>query len=183
MTILYITIAVVAVLLIIVLNICAHNALVRAKNKANEAFSSIDVHLKMRYDLIPNLVEVVKGHMQHEAEVMKNVSAVRANANSAKSIGEKIDAANKAGQVIEQLFATSENYPELKSDKLFRRLSREMVDVEDKISAARRFYNSQVNKYNNLVMQFPMSIFAKVFGFKTEKTFEIDSIERSNISL
>ena len=183
MTALYIAIGVAAALILIVVNVVAFNALVRARNKTNEAFSSIDVHLKMRYDLIPNLVEVVKGHMQHEAEVMKNVSAVRANASAAKSMSEKIEAANKAGQVIGQLFATSENYPELKSDKLFRRLSKEMVDVEDKISASRRFYNSQVNKYNNLVMQFPMSIFAKLFGFKKKKTFEINPIERDNLSL
>ena len=182
-TALYVAIAIVVGLIIILSNIFAYNALVRARNKVKEAFSSIDVHLKMRYDLIPNLIEVVKGHMQHEAEIMQKVSKVRSAAESAKSENEKIAAANSAGQVIEQLFATSENYPELKSDKLFRRLSREMVDVEDKISAARRFYGSQVNKYNNLVMQFPMSIFAKLFGFKKKQTFEIEAIERNNISV
>ena len=179
----YIVIAALAIAILITLNITAYNTLVRARNKAKEAFSSIDVHLKMRYDLIPNLVEVVKGYMKHEAEIMKQVSAVRSKAASAKSENEKIIAANQAGQVIKELFATSEDYPELKSDKLFRRLSHEMIEVEDKITASRRFYNSQVNKYNNLVMQFPMSIFAKLFGFKKKDNFEIDSIERNNISI
>lgn len=183
MSTLTIIIIVVAVFLLVTINILAYNSLVRARNKAKEAFSSIDVHLKLRYDLIPNLVEVVKGHTKHEAEIMNQVAVVRANAKAAKSENEKIEAANAAGRVIGQLFATGEDYPELKSDKLFRRLSHEMVEIEDKISAARRFYNSQVNKYNNLVMQFPMSIFAKLFGFKKKNTFEIDSIERNNITL
>ena len=180
---LYVALGALGAVTLIVLNITAYNTLVKAQNKTKEAFSSIDVHLKMRYDLIPNLVEAVKGYMKHESEVMKQVTQARVKAEKATSEDEKVVAANQAGKVIKQLFATSEDYPELKSDKLFRRLSREMVEVEDKISAARRFYNSQVNKYNNLVMQFPMSIFAKLFGFKKKKTFEIDSIERQNISV
>ena len=183
MTILYIIGGVVAGLALIIGNICAYNTLVRARNKTKEAFSSIDVHLKLRYDLIPNLVEVVKGHMQHESEIMAKVSSVRAASSSAVSEKQKIEAANDAGNVIGQLFATSEAYPELKSDQLFRRLSHEMVEIEDKISASRRFYNSQVNKYNNLVMQFPMSIFAWFFGFKKKEIFEIKSIERQSMSL
>lgn len=183
MTGIIIAACVVAALLLVTINIMAYNSLVRARNKTKEAFSSVDVHLKLRYDLIPNLVEVVKGHMQHEAEIMNQVAAVRSNAKSAKSEDEKIEVANAAGRVIGQLFATSENYPEIKSDKLFRRLSHEMVEIEDKISAARRFYNSQVNKYNNLVMQFPMSIFAKIFGFKKKNTFEINDIERTNMTI
>lgn len=183
MVVLYVSIGVVVVLALVIANVCAYNALVKARNKTTEAFSSIDVHLKMRYDLIPNLVEVVKGHMKHEAQIMSMVSRVRSSASRAKNEQEKIAAANEAGKVLNQLFATSEDYPELKSDKLFRRLSREMVDIEDKISASRRFYNSAVNKYNNLVMQFPMSMFAKVFGFKKKQTFEINEVERQNISV
>ena len=183
MTYLYIGIVVVVLIAIVITNIFMYNALVKARNKTKEAFSSIDVHLKMRYDLIPNLAEVVKGHMKHEAQMMNMVARVRATATQAKNEQEKINAANEAGKVLNQLFATSEDYPELKSDKLFRRLSREMVEVEDKISASRRFYNSAVNKYNNLVMTFPMSMFAKVFGFKKKQAFEINEIERQNISV
>ena len=180
---LYIGIGAVVLVGIILANVFAYNALVKARNKTKEAFSSIDVHLKMRYDLIPNLVEVVRGHMKHEEKIMSMVANVRSTASKAKNEQEKIAAANEAGKVINQLFATSEDYPDLKSDKLFRRLSREMVDIEDKISAARRFYNSAVNKYNNLVMQFPTSMFAAVFRFKKKETFEINEIERQNISI
>ena len=103
----YIIIIVVAAALLVTINILAYNSLVRAKNKVKESFSSIDVHLKLRYDLIPNLVEVVKGHTKHEAEIMKQVAAVRAGAQTAKSEDEKIEVANAAGKVIGDLFATS----------------------------------------------------------------------------
>lgn len=182
MTILYVSLGIVAFLLVVGI-ICAYNSLVKARNKTKEAFSSIDVHLKLRYDLIPNLVNVVKGYMKHESVLMQQVADVRSKATAAQNEKEKIEAANEAGSVIGKLFATSEDYPELKSDKLFRRLSREMIEIEDKISAARRFYNSAIYKYNNMVMQFPISIVAFMFGFKKKENFQINEIERQNIKV
>lgn len=173
----------VAGFILLVFFISSFNSLVSAKNKTKEAFSSIDVHLKLRYDLIPNLVNVVKGYMKHESEIMTRVAEVRSKAQKAQSEEQKIVAANEAGRVITELFATGENNPDLKSDKLFRRLQREMIDIEDKISAARRFYNSEINKYNNLVMRFPTSITAWLFGFKKKKSFEIDPIEKRNVEV
>lgn len=161
--------------------VCTFNSLIKAKNKVKESFSSIDVHLKLRYDLIPNLVNVVKGYTKHEELIMSQVADLRKKAVEAETQKQKIKIANESGAIIKRLFATSEAYPELKSNKLFKRLSRELVEIEDKISAARRFYNSEINRYNNLVMQFPTNIIAKIFGFKKLESFEIERIEKTDI--
>lgn len=180
MTILYIVLGVVGFLLILFV-ISVFNNLVRARNKTKEAFSSIDVHLKLRYDLIPNLVNVVEGYRKHETEIFSRVADIRAKATAAETEKQKAVCAGEAGQLIKHLFATQEDYPELKSNKLFRRLQRELIEIEDKISAARRFYNSEVNRYNNLIMQFPTNVVAKLFGFKKKDTFELESIKEAAV--
>ena len=175
MTILYIVLGIVGLFLLFAI-IAVFNALVKARNKTKEAFSSIDIHLKLRYDLIPNLVNVVEGYTKHEAEVLEKVAKIRKESKLADTAERKAMCANQAGEIIKTLFATQEDYPELKSNKLFKRLQRELVEIEDKISAARRFYNSEVNRYNNLIMQFPTNIVAFLFGFKKKKSFELTSI-------
>ena len=181
MTILYIVLGVLAFLLILFV-ISVFNTLVRARNKVNEAFSSVDVHLKLRYDLIPNLVNVVQGYIKHESEILSKVAELRQKSTS-KDTNQKIWCANEAGRIIGNLFATKEAYPELESNKLFRRLSREMVEIEDRISAARRFYNSEVNRYNNLIMQFPTNLVAKLGGFKKRESFELETIKDTSKKL
>lgn len=168
----------VVVFVILIFFISTFNTLVRAKNNAVETFSSVDVHLKLRFDLIPNLVEVVKGFEKHEKTIFEQATKLRVEAQKATDEKQKIEIANKAVPFIEKIFALGENYPKLKSSEVFLKLTQEMVEVEDKISASRRFYNSAIKNYNNLVMTFPVNITAKLFGFKKKKSFEIVSTER-----
>jgi len=151
------------------------NGLVSTRNRVKEAWSDIDVQLKRRYDLIPNLVETVKGYATHEREALERVVQARAQAMGAHTVGEHSQAENMLSGALKNLFALSEAYPDLKASQNFVELQKELTDTEDKIQAARRFYNSTVMALNNKVEQVPSNIIAGMFGFKKEEFFELGS--------
>ena len=163
MTYIYILIAIVVILLVWL--IAAFNGLVTLRNRSQEAYSDIDVQLKRRYDLIPNLVESVRGYMQHEASVFQNVALARSQAMQATG-PDKAAAENQLSGALKSLFAVTENYPELKANENFLSLQGELTDTEDKIQAARRFYNGMARDLNTKIQAFPSNIIAGAFGFK-----------------
>lgn len=154
--------------------ILSYNRLVTLRNRVREAFSDIEVQLKRRYDLIPNLVETVKGYAAHEKGVFEKVTEARARAMGAQSPHERAEAENILSETLKTLFAVAENYPDLKASTNFLELQRELRDTEDKIQAARRFYNTNVLALNTSIESFPTNLMAGAFGFKKEEFFEIE---------
>jgi LemA protein len=177
-------IIVVVVLLIIAVTAAMYNGLVRLNQQANEAWSDITVQLKRRYDLIPNLVNTVKGYASHEKNVFEDVTEARANALSAQQQGPAA-AAKAEGDfqsTMKSLFAVAENYPDLKASQNFQELQAELTDTEDKIQASRRFYNGVVRDFNTKRKTFPTNIFAGMLGFKQDKEFfEVDEAEAAAV--
>ncbi len=157
---------------LIILGIILYNNLVRMKIRVDEAWADIEVQLKRRYDLVPNLVETVKGYMQHEKEVFEKVTEARTKAMEAENLQEKAESENQFSQSLKSLFAVAENYPQLKANENFLELQKELVDTEDKIQAARRFYNGSVRDYNIAIDTFPSMIFARLFKFTKKEMFE-----------
>jgi len=161
-------------------SVFSYNRLITLKNRAKEAWADIDVQLKRRYDLIPNLVETVKGYAAHEREVFEKVTEARTKAMGAIESGDlqKIaEAENYLTQTLKTLFAVVENYPDLKASQNFLELQRELTDTEDKIMYARRFYNANVRDLNIAIESFPTNIIASIFGFKKMDLFEISAPE------
>ena len=158
--------------IIIVWIIAVFNGLVVLKNRAKEAWADIDVQLKRRYDLIPNLVETVKGYATHERELFEKVTLARAAAMGAQGAEAKAGAENALSDTLKSLFAVSENYPELKASTNFLELQRELTDTEDKIQAARRFYNTNVRDLSIKIESFPANMIAGSFGFKQMELFQ-----------
>lgn len=154
--------------------IVLYNRFVSLRNRVKEAFADIEVQLKRRYDLIPNLVETVKGYASHEKGVFEKVTEARTKAMGAQSVHEKAEAENMLSQTLKSLFAVSENYPDLKASTNFLELQRELRDAEDKIQASRRFYNTVVMALNTGIESFPGNIVARTFGFKLQEFFEIE---------
>lgn len=169
----YLWIILAVVVLIILWLISTFNGLVMRKRRVDEAWSDIDVQLKRRYDLIPNLVEAVRGYLQHEKGVLEKVTQARAMAMGAQTPEEHGKAENMLTGALKSLFAVSENYPELKASQNFLQLQDELSDTENKIQAARRFYNGNVRDYNIAIEQFPSNLIAGPFGFKQRGFFEI----------
>lgn len=161
--------AIVAVWLIV-----TFNGLVRRNNRVKEAWADTETQLKRRYDLVPNLVETVKGYMTHERQVFEKVTQARTRAMGAKSEHERIESENAFSQTLKTLFAVAENYPQLRANENFLELQRELSDTENKIQAARRFYNSNVRDYNIAIQTFPPNIVARQMGFKPHELFDID---------
>jgi len=151
-----------------------YNGLVRLKVRTNEAWADIDVQLKRRHDLIPNLVETVKGYAAHERELFEKVTQARANAMNAQNPEEKGQAENMLTGALKSLFAVSENYPQLRANENFLELQRELSDTENKIQAARRFYNGNVRDLNTKIQVFPDSIVANMLNIKKKEFFEIE---------
>lgn len=168
-----IVLAVVAVILILWV-VSAFNKLINLKNATKSTWSNIDVQLKRRYDLIPNLLETVKGYAKHEKEVFTKVTEARSNAMNAQSPGEKAKADNMLTGALKSLFAVSENYPELKASENFMQMQNELADTENKIQASRSTYNNQAQQFNTAQEQFPTNIIAKIFAFKIAEFFEIE---------
>lgn len=171
MTWFFIVLAVLAVLALWA--VADYNGLVALKNRAKEAWADIDVQLKRRYDLIPNLMETVKGYAAHERQLFEKVTEARAAAMGAKTTAERAEKENALSETLKSLFAVAENYPDLKASTNFLELQRELTDTEDKIQAARRFYNTNVRDLNIKIESFPSSIIASMFGFGKMDLFEI----------
>lgn len=162
--------------------IIIYNRLVALRQTRNNAFSDIDVQLKQRFDLIPNLVETVKGYATHEQSVFENVTSARASVGRTSGAGaDRVQAEGMLSGALMGLFAVAENYPQLKADQNFQRLQAELSDIENKIAAARRFFNSATNEYNTAIQQFPANILAGMFGFTPEAFFELDASEHAAV--
>ena len=166
------------IILLVFYGIGVYNKLVNSRNKVKDQWAQIDVQLKRRADLIPNLVETVKGYAKHEKDTLTEVIEARNKFVSAGSINEEIEANNQLTGALNKLFALSESYPELKANQNFISLQNDLKDTEDKISYARQFYNDTVLTYNNLVQMFPSNIIANMFKFKVYEFFKIEEKEK-----
>ncbi|WP_296854993.1 LemA family protein [uncultured Methanobrevibacter sp.] len=170
----------IAIIIIILVAIVAiYNGLVTARNKVKNAWAQIDVQLNRRADLIPNLVETVKGYAAHESSVFEDVTAARAGLMNANGVKEISEANNQLSSTLKTLFAVAENYPELKANENFKELQAQLAQTEDKIAYSRQFYNDTVLMYNNKCQTFPSNIFAGMFGFKEADFFEAAGEARS----
>jgi len=158
--------------------IMIYNGVIKSKNRTDEAWSDIDVQLKRRHDLIPNLVATVQGYAHHQNEVFTKVTEARSQAMQAQTIDDKIKSENQLMGTLKSLFAVAENYPELKANQNFLKLQEELADTENKIQAARRFYNGNVRDFNTKIQVFPTNIIAGYLGFKTYKFFEASEDEK-----
>jgi LemA protein len=175
-------IIVVVVLVLVAIFAAMYNGLVRLNVRSDEAWSDITVQLKRRYDLIPNLVNTVKGYASHEKSVFEDVANARANALNAQGPAETAKAENQFSQTLKSLFAVSENYPQLKASENFQSLQDQLADTEDKIQASRRFYNAIVRDFNTKRKVFPTSVFANMLGFKQDKEFfELDDAQTAAV--
>ena len=169
----------VVIVLLIIWAISLYNNLVKLRNNRENAFANIDVQLKQRHDLIPQLVSTVKGYATHEREVLQKVTEARSAAMGATTINDKINAENALSSALAGLKVSLEAYPELKANQNFLQLQSEIADVENKLAAVRRFFNSTTRELNNAVQTFPSNIFAKMFGFSKEPMFEVPKEERA----
>jgi LemA protein len=161
------------VVVIVIWAISVYNGLVAMRQRTNQAFADIDVQLKQRHDLIPNLVETVKGYAAHESGTLQAVIAARQTAVAAPGVEQKVAAENMLSGALGKLFALSESYPNLKADANFRQLQSDLSDIENKLAASRRFYNNAVQEYNTGIQQFPAAIFAGMFGFSQRSFFDV----------
>ena len=178
---LYIIIAIVVVLLIAFL--VAYNGFIKENNKVKEAFATMDVYLKKRWDLIPNIVETVKGYAKHEKETLEEVIKLRNGTYDNMSDDEKIKANEKLSSGINKIMVLAEAYPELKANENFKDLSNQLVKVEDDIANSRKYYNATVRDFNNKVEMFPSNIVAKLLGYKSKNMFEANEEERQNVKV
>ncbi|MDD5145163.1 MAG: LemA family protein [Candidatus Pacebacteria bacterium] len=173
------TIVLAAAAVLVLWLIATYNRLIALKNRTQEAWSDIDVQLKRRYDLIPNLIETVKGYAVHERELFEKVTQARSQAMQAQGIKEKGEAENVLTSTLKSLFAVAENYPDLKASTNFLELQRELRDTEDKIQASRRFYNTNVRDMNISIESFPTNMLANLMGFKKRDFFEVQEGEKA----
>ena len=176
-------ILIIAVVLIVLFVWFTYNSLATGKVRIKEAFSGIDVQLKRRVDLVPNLIETVKGYAKHERELLQNVTKARTSLMHASSTHEKAVSDNMLSAALKSLFAVSENYPDLKASKNFLQLQEELSDIEAKIAYARQFFNSNVSSYNSTLVNFPGSVVGGILGFKQEEFFEATVEEKKNVKV
>ncbi len=172
-------ILVVVVVIVVVWAVSLYNNLVKLRNNRENAFANIDVQLKQRHDLIPQLVATVKGYAEHEKEVLQRVTEARTAAMGAGTINEKVQAENMLSSALAGLKISLEAYPDLKANQNFLQLQNEISDVENKLASVRRFFNSATRELNNAVETFPSNLFAKMFGFNKEPMFEIPQEQRA----
>lgn len=177
-----IVIAIIVILALVVMG--SYNGLVKTKNQAEEAFSTMDVYMKKRYDLIPNLVETVKGYASHESQTLEKVTAARNAAMTASSIDEKLKNENALTGTLKSLFAVAESYPDLKANTNFMDLQRQLQTIEEDIANSRKYYNASVKNLNNKIEMFPSSIIVGMFHFEKKPYFEVSSQEeRENVKV
>ena len=175
---------IIIVIVILVIILAKYNNLVKARNKVRQAESGVDVYLNQRFDLIPNLVETVKGYMAHESDVLTKVAELRTSWANAGTIHEKAELDNQLSGALKTIMAVSESYPELKANQNFSELQQELQNTENKISFSRQFYNDSVTMYNTKLEVFPSNIIASMFGFKPEEFFKVESEEaRKNVKV
>ena len=160
-----------------------YNRIVVLKNFVKEAFATMDVYLKKRWDLVPNLVETVKGYSEYEQETFSNVTKLRTQNYSRLSNSEKIDLNTELSGVLNKLLAVAENYPNLKASEQFAKLMEQLNEIENDIANSRKYYNGSVRELNTFIEMFPSNIIANIFSIKKEKMFEIDNMERENIKV
>lgn len=177
----YIILGIFAILAIYV--IATFNDLTKTRNRVDEAFATMDVYLKKRWDLIPNLVETVKGYMKHEKSTLEEIVELRNKTYDKMTEEDKVDVNNKLTQVISKLFALAEKYPDLKANQNFMDLSVQLTKVEDEIANSRKYYNGAVRTLNDKVLMFPGNMIAGMLGFKTRKMFEAAETERENVKV
>jgi len=158
---------------IVIWAISVYNGLVAMRQRTNQAFADIDVQLKQRHDLIPNLVETVKGYATHERGTLEAVVQARQTAMAAPGVEQKVAAENMLTGALRQMFALSESYPDLKANQNFRQLQSDLSDIENKLAASRRFFNNAVQEYNTGIQQFPAALFAPIFGFSQRSFFDV----------
>ena len=178
---LYVIIVIVVILLLLIFS--TYNSLVKLNNRVEEAFSTMDVYLKKRWDLIPNIVETVKGYVKHEKETLGEIINLRNNSYDKMNVNDKVDINNQLSQGMNKLMAIAEAYPDLKASENFKDLSNQLSIVENDIANARKYYNGTVRMFNNKVQMFPSNIVATIFGYKTKKMFEINENERENVKV
>jgi LemA protein len=177
------TIAIIVVVAILILAVLYYigkrNSIIASRNRVDESWSGIDVQLKRRHDLVPNLVETVKGYAEHESATFEKATKARAEAMQATGVGDTAKAESKLSGALTELRAVAENYPTLRATENFQQLSRNLSELEDEIQASRRIYNSNVQSYNTSIQQFPGSIIANQGGFTPREFFEIDEADRA----
>lgn len=174
---------IIAVGLIVLFVWSTYNSLATGKVRIKEAFSGIDVQLKRRIDLVPNLIETVKGYAKHEKELLENVTKARSSLMKANTAHEKAVSDDALSGALKSLIAIGEAYPNLKASENFLNLQEELSDIEAKIAYARQFYNTNVSSYNSTLVNFPSSIVGSIFGFKSEEFFEAEEAERKNVKV
>lgn len=179
--ILYVVIGIVGV--IIIYELILFNGLIKLQNRVDEAFATMDVYLKKRWDLVPNLVEVVQGYAKYEKETLESVVRLRNKTYDSLGLDDKLQTNEELGRNIQKIMVLAENYPELRAEENFRNLSKELVQVEDDILNARKYYNGVVRIYNNKLEVFPNNLGAKIFGFKIKKYFMARTVERENVKI
>ncbi len=177
----YVLIGVIALIIIYVL--ITFNGFIKLNNKVNEAFATMDVYLKKRWDLIPNLVETVKGYAKHEKDTLEEVVKLRSGDYDVMSNDEKISTNTKITNGISRIMALAESYPNLKASENFRDLAKELTKNEDEIAQSRKYYNATVRLFNNKVGMFPSNIVATLLGYKGKKMFDAKSDERNNVKV
>lgn len=173
----------VIIIAIVLFGLFLYNSLIRSKMRVNEAFSQIDVQLKRRTDLIPNLVETVKGYAKHESTVFTKVTELRSSLMNAKGVEEKAQVNNQLSQTLKSLFAVAESYPDLKASENFKELQDQLQDTEDKIAYSRQFYNTVVMDYNTKLQVFPNVFFAKILNFQPAEFFAATDDERKAVKV
>ena len=177
----YVLIGVIVLLVLYVF--ITYNSLTKSRNLVKEAFSTMDVYLKKRWDLIPNLVEVVKGYAKHEEDVFEQLASIRANSYDSMTMNNKINVNEQITQGLSKIMAISENYPDLKASENFLNLSKNLIQVEDDIANSRKYYNGTVRNFNNKNQMFPSNIVAKLFGFKIYNMFQANEEEKVNVKV
>lgn len=179
--ILYIIIGLIIILLLYVF--ATYNGLIKSNNLVKEAFSTMDVYLKKRWDLIPNLVEVVKGYAKHEKETIEKITSLRTNSYESMSMDKKININEQLTQGLSRIMAISENYPDLKASQNFMELSHNLTKIEEEIANSRKYYNGTVRIFNNKTQMFPSNIVASMFGFHSATMFEANAEEKNNVKV
>lgn len=177
----YIIIGIIVILLIYIL--ITYNSFINSRNLVKEAFSTMDIYLKKRWDLIPNLIEVVKGYSKYENETLTKITSLRSSSYDELTMDNKININEDLSRCLSNIFAVSENYPELKANELYANLSNNLISIEDEIANSRKYYNGTVRNFNNKIQMFPNNILAKLFRFKEFKMFEANAEEKNNVGV